>query len=54
MFNAGDKVLITSCQDDSRAVGKTGTILDEVTPAPSRTAGGRWPASAPSSGPPPL
>ncbi|WP_327259852.1 MULTISPECIES: hypothetical protein [unclassified Streptomyces] len=40
MFNAGDKVLITSCQDDPRAAGKTGTILDEVTPGPLTN--GRW------------
>ncbi|MDX3025351.1 hypothetical protein [Streptomyces acidiscabies] len=32
MFNAGDEVLIVSCEDDSRAEGRTGRIVDEVTP----------------------
>lgn len=30
MFNAGDKVLITSCQDDPRAVGRIDRIVDEA------------------------
>ncbi|WP_446467015.1 hypothetical protein [Streptomyces sp. BRA346] len=40
VFAAGDKVLITSCEDDPRAVGHTGRILDEVPPGP--LTGGRW------------
>lgn len=32
MFKAGDEVLIVSCEDDSRAEGRTGRIVDEVTP----------------------
>ncbi|MFI9005511.1 hypothetical protein [Streptomyces sp. NPDC053541] len=34
MFNAGDIVEIISCEDDPRAVGKTGRVLDEVPPGP--------------------
>ncbi|MFD5342316.1 hypothetical protein ACFWJY_00720 [Streptomyces anulatus] len=40
MFKAGDKVLITSCADDPRAAGKTGTVIDEVPPGPLTQ--GRW------------
>ncbi|MFE5619071.1 hypothetical protein [Streptomyces sp. NPDC056524] len=40
MFQAGDKVLITSCDDDPRAVGKTGTVIDQVPPGPLTQ--GRW------------
>ncbi|WP_404871037.1 hypothetical protein ACI1MP_38115 (plasmid) [Kitasatospora griseola] len=31
-FKAGDEVLITSCEDDPRAVGRTGRIVDELPP----------------------
>ncbi|WP_415961986.1 hypothetical protein [Streptomyces sp. 021-4] len=34
MFNAGDIVQFISCDDDPRAIGKTGRILDEVPPGP--------------------
>ncbi|MEV4194780.1 hypothetical protein [Streptomyces toxytricini] len=40
MFAAGDRVLVVACEDDRRAVGRTGRILDEVPPG-SLTAG-RW------------
>ncbi|MFF6776344.1 hypothetical protein ACFY8W_22665 [Streptomyces sp. NPDC012637] len=40
MFTAGDKVLIVACEDDPRAVGRTGRIVDEVPPGP--LTGGRW------------
>ncbi|MFJ9826027.1 hypothetical protein ACIRSU_16880 [Streptomyces sp. NPDC101160] len=40
MFRAGDKVLILACEDDPRAVGKTGRVLDEVPPGPLTN--GRW------------
>ncbi|MEU6238689.1 hypothetical protein [Kitasatospora sp. NPDC047058] len=40
MFNAGDKVLIVACEDDPRAVGRTGYIVDEVPPGPLTA--GRW------------
>ncbi|MFE1575292.1 hypothetical protein [Streptomyces fradiae] len=39
-FNAGDKVLIVSCEDDPRAAGRTGRIIDEVPPGPLTQ--GRW------------
>jgi len=39
-FTAGDKVRITSCEDDPRAAGRTGRIVDEVPPGP--LTGGRW------------
>ncbi|GAA1528448.1 hypothetical protein GCM10009730_42110 [Streptomyces albidochromogenes] len=39
-FQAGDKVLIVSCEDDPRAAGRTGRIIDEV--PPGRLTGGRW------------
>ncbi|GAB2717290.1 hypothetical protein [Kitasatospora kifunensis] len=40
MFNAGDEVKILSCEDDPRAAGRTGWIVDEVQPGP--LTGGRW------------
>ncbi|MCT4355879.1 hypothetical protein M5362_22330 [Streptomyces sp. Je 1-79] len=40
MFNAGDKVLILACDDDPRAKGRTGRIVDEVPPGPLTA--GRW------------
>lgn len=40
MFQAGDKVKIIACEDDPRAVGKTGRIVDEV--APGNLTQGRW------------
>ncbi|MCY0946291.1 hypothetical protein [Streptomyces antarcticus] len=40
MFNAGDEVEIISCQDDPRAAGRTGRIVDEV--PPGALTAGRW------------
>ncbi|MFF9503822.1 hypothetical protein [Streptomyces sp. NPDC014656] len=40
VFRGGQKVLIVACEDDSRAVGKTGRVLDEVPPGPLTD--GRW------------
>jgi hypothetical protein len=40
MFQAGEEVLIVSCEDDPRAAGKTGRIVDEVAPGPLTD--GRW------------
>jgi hypothetical protein len=40
MFNAGDRVLIVNCEDDPRAIGKVGRIVDEVQPGPLTA--GRW------------
>ncbi|GAA5216949.1 hypothetical protein [Streptomyces thinghirensis] len=40
MFEAGDRVRIVACEDDPRAVGKTGHIVDEVAPGPLTQ--GRW------------
>lgn len=40
MFQAGDRVLITACADDPRAVGRVGRIVDEVPPGPLTA--GRW------------
>ncbi|MGW2587765.1 hypothetical protein ACWCYZ_42015 [Streptomyces virginiae] len=40
MFAAGERVLIVACEDDSRAVGRTGRIVDEVPPGPLTA--GRW------------
>ena len=40
IFNGGDRVLITSCADDPRAAGKTGTVIDEL--PPGSLTGGRW------------
>ncbi|MFI7020118.1 hypothetical protein [Streptomyces sp. NPDC050164] len=34
MFEAGEEVLIVSCEDDPRAAGRTGRIVDEVAPGP--------------------
>ncbi|MGN9821906.1 hypothetical protein ACTMUQ_42340 [Streptomyces sp. SD11] len=42
-FDAGDEVEITACQDDPRAAGRTGRIVDEVEPGP--LTGGRWTVS---------
>ncbi|MFD8083839.1 hypothetical protein ACFV4F_19295 [Kitasatospora sp. NPDC059722] len=39
-FAAGDEVLIVSCEDDPRAAGRTGRIVDEVPPGPLTQ--GRW------------
>ncbi|MFJ3934623.1 hypothetical protein [Streptomyces sp. NPDC090029] len=39
-FTAGQRVRIVSCEDDPRAVGRTGRIVDEVPPGP--LTGGRW------------
>ncbi|NEC15080.1 hypothetical protein G3I34_22985 [Streptomyces sp. SID8014] len=39
-YTAGQHVVVVSCEDDPRAVGRTGRIVDEVPPGP-RT-GGRW------------
>ncbi|MBT2895636.1 hypothetical protein [Streptomyces sp. McG3] len=40
MFQAGQEVLIVTCEDDPRAVGRTGRIVDEVPPGPLTN--GRW------------
>ncbi|OKJ33207.1 hypothetical protein [Streptomyces sp. CB01580] len=40
MFKAGDKVLIVACDDDPRAIGRTGRIVDEIPPGPLTE--GRW------------
>ncbi|MEW2307286.1 hypothetical protein AB0918_01280 [Streptomyces sp. NPDC006864] len=40
MFQAGQEVLIVSCEDDPRAAGRTGRIVDEAPPGP--LTGGRW------------
>ncbi|MER7050380.1 hypothetical protein ABT391_36745 [Streptomyces jumonjinensis] len=40
VFAAGDVVLIVACDDDPRAVGRKGRIVDEVQPGP--LTGGRW------------
>ncbi|BFP54654.1 hypothetical protein SCMC78_44610 [Streptomyces sp. CMC78] len=40
MFQAGQEVLIVSCDDDPRADGRTGRIVDETPPGP--LTGGRW------------
>ncbi|SDL37716.1 hypothetical protein [Streptomyces indicus] len=40
MYQARDEVLIVTCEDDGRAAGKTGVILDEVPPGPLTE--GRW------------
>ncbi|MFI9588267.1 hypothetical protein ACIHCQ_42280 [Streptomyces sp. NPDC052236] len=42
-FKAKDQVVIVSCEDDPRAVGKTGRIVDEVPPGPLTN--GRWTVS---------
>ncbi|MFL5911244.1 MAG: hypothetical protein ACJ768_11810 [Gaiellaceae bacterium] len=39
-FRAGQKVRIVACEDDPRAVGRTGEVIDEVPPGP--LTGGRW------------
>ncbi len=43
MFKQHEKVLVVSCEDDPRAVGKTGRIVDEV--PPGKLTGGRWTVS---------
>ncbi|MEV7581613.1 hypothetical protein [Streptomyces erythrochromogenes] len=40
MFKAGAEVEILSCEDDPRAKGKTGRIVDGVPPGPLTE--GRW------------
>lgn len=40
VFSAGDRVAIVSCEDDPRAAGRTGVIVDAVPPGP--LTGGRW------------
>ncbi|MET9534693.1 hypothetical protein ABZY02_29735 [Streptomyces sp. NPDC006649] len=40
MFKAGDKVRIIRCEDDPRAIGKTGRIVDDLPPDPLTQ--GRW------------
>ncbi|MFD3409372.1 hypothetical protein [Streptomyces cyaneofuscatus] len=40
MFQAGQEVLIVACEDDPRALGRTGRIVDEVPPGPLTN--GRW------------
>ncbi|MFE7611663.1 hypothetical protein [Streptomyces celluloflavus] len=40
VFQAGDIVQIVACEDDPRAVGRRGRIVDEVPPGP--LTGGRW------------
>ncbi|MER7919424.1 MULTISPECIES: hypothetical protein [unclassified Streptomyces] len=40
MFQPGDEVEIVACEDDPRAVGRRGRIVDEVPPGP--LTGGRW------------
>ncbi|MEV6654893.1 hypothetical protein [Streptomyces sp. NPDC051219] len=40
MFQAGDEVRITSCDDDPRAAGRTSRIVDEVPSGP--VTDGRW------------
>jgi hypothetical protein len=40
VFQAGQEVLIVACEDDPRAVGRTGRIVDEVPPGPLTN--GRW------------
>ncbi|MEV7217899.1 hypothetical protein AB0O31_32995 [Kitasatospora cineracea] len=39
-FASGQKVLILECEDDPRAAGRTGHIVDEVPPGPLTQ--GRW------------
>ncbi|MCX4415631.1 hypothetical protein OOK43_20425 [[Kitasatospora] papulosa] len=39
-FKSGDEVRIVSCEDDARAAGRTGRIVDEVPPGPLTK--GRW------------
>ncbi|MFF4709495.1 hypothetical protein [Streptomyces sp. NPDC001297] len=40
MYQAGDEVQILTCEDDPRAAGKTGVIVDEV--PPGELTQGRW------------
>ncbi|MEU7201415.1 hypothetical protein [Streptomyces sp. NPDC045470] len=39
-FHAGQTVLIVSCEDDPRAAGRTGRIVDEA--PPTHRTDGRW------------
>jgi hypothetical protein len=39
-FQSGDRVLVMACEDDPRAVGRIGIIVDEVPPGPLTQ--GRW------------
>lgn len=39
-FTAGQWVRIVACQDDPRAAGRTGRIVDDVPPGPLTD--GRW------------
>ncbi|MEU5453523.1 hypothetical protein ACFY72_28280 [Streptomyces globisporus] len=40
MFQAGQEVRIVSCEDDPRAAGRTGRIVNETPPGPLTN--GRW------------
>lgn len=40
MFTAGQRVRIVSCEDDPRAAGRIGRVVDEVPPGPLTH--GRW------------
>nr|WP_246103143.1 hypothetical protein [Streptomyces piniterrae] len=40
VFQAGDIVQIVACEDEPRAVGRRGRIVDEVPPGP--LTGGLW------------
>lgn len=40
VFNAGDRVRIVACEDDPRATGRTGQIVDQAPPGPLTA--GRW------------
>lgn len=42
-FKARDEVRIVECEDDPRAAGKVGRIVDEV--PPGHLTGGRWTVS---------
>lgn len=39
-YTTGDRVHIVACEDDPRAAGRTGVIVDAVPPGP--LTGGRW------------
>lgn len=40
MFKSGDWVRVLACEDDPRAVGKVGIVVDEV--PPGKLTQGRW------------
>ncbi|NJQ04273.1 hypothetical protein [Streptomyces lonarensis] len=42
-FKGGERVRIVRCEDDPRAVGREGVVLDQVPPGP--LTGGRWTVS---------